>query len=134
MIAPRLGSSRLTALACTAFACAVLAAPAHAARGPRNVAQFDGNWSVEVITERGGCDRAYRYGIVIERGQARYAGGTDFTVSGRVQPSGAVRGSISRGADRADVVGRLADGSGSGTWTTAGARVCGGRWNAERRG
>ena len=107
-------------------------APALAARG---VGQFDGSWSVEVITERGDCDRAYRYGLVIEGGQVRYAGGADFTVTGRVQPNGAVRGSIARGGSRADVVGRLATGgAGNGTWTTAGGRSCGGRWNAERRG
>lgn len=121
---------RLVALALTL---AAAAPPALAARTPRGLARFDGTWSIEVVTERGGCDRAYRYGIVIENGQARYAGGTDFTVSGRVQPSGAVRGSISRGSDRADVVGRLGDGAGSGTWTTSGARACGGHWNAERR-
>lgn len=128
MIAPRLPF--LVALALAILP--VTPGPA-GARPARSVAQFDGNWSVEVITERGGCDRAYRYGIVIENGQTRYAGGTDFTVSGRVQPSGAVRGSIARGSDRADVVGRLAGDSGSGTWTTSGDRTCGGRWNAERR-
>jgi hypothetical protein len=96
--------------------------------------QFDGRWSVEVITEQGDCDRAYRYSIVIENGQARYGGQEAFNVSGEVKPSGAVAGSISRGPDRADVNGRLAaDGMGTGTWVTSGSRACAGRWNAERR-
>jgi hypothetical protein len=112
------------------------AGPALAAKraGGQSVQRYDGTWSIEVITESGSCDRAYRYGVVIQNGYARYAGGNDFTISGRVQPSGAVRGSISRGDASAQVVGRLApDGWGNGTWTTSGSTRCGGRWNAERR-
>jgi hypothetical protein len=95
--------------------------------------RFDGSWSVEVVTERGSCDRAYRYAIIIENGRARYGGPEAFNVSGRVQPNGAVRGSISRGQDRADVTGRLTGRSGTGTWMTSGSRSCGGIWNAEKR-
>ena len=120
----------LAPLATAAFAALALSqAPAAAAPA----AAHDGRWSVEVVTQRGDCDRAYRYAILIENGQARY-GSSDFEVKGRVQPTGAVQASISRGADRADVVGRLTDGQGSGTWTTSGAKACGGVWNAERRG
>ncbi len=108
---------------------AVLAPQAHA-----QASRFDGRWSVEVITEKGDCDRAYRYSILIENGQARYGGQEAFNVSGEVKPNGAVAGSISRGSDRADVNGHLAaDGMGEGTWTTSGSRNCAGRWNAERR-
>ena len=108
--------------------------PVLAATRDRMPKRYDGNWSVEVITERGGCDRAYRYRIVIENGNARYAGGSDFTVSGGVQANGAVRAEISRGSNSARVVGRLVGGHGNGTWFTAGPSPCGGRWNAERRG
>jgi hypothetical protein len=38
--------------------------------------------------------------VIIQNGQARYAGGGDFTVSGRVQPSGGVRATISRGVSQ----------------------------------
>ncbi len=130
-----------TTITTAALAAALLAAagPALAAQGSakgsgKTPKRFDGTWSVEVITEKGSCDRAYRYGIVIENGQARYAGGNDFTVTGRVQGSGAVRAVISRGDAAARVVGRLGDGDGNGTWTTDGATTCSGRWNAERRG
>jgi hypothetical protein len=44
--------------------------------------QFNGTWSVEVITERGDCDRAYRYAVVIENGSIRYGGSEGFDVSG----------------------------------------------------
>ena len=94
---------------------------------------FDGNWSIEVITEQGVCDRAYRYGIRIEDGQVHYDGSTDFTVTGQVTSGGAVKGSIARGDDRADVVGKLSRGFGTGSWTTNGSTGCGGTWNAERR-
>ena len=133
---PRMTSLTPSRLAGAVTLCAglALASPAGAATAVRGLSEYDGTWSVEVVTERGECDRAYRYGIVIEGGQVRYAGGTDFTINGRVEPGGAVKGSIVRGSDRADVVGRLADRGGNGTWMTVGARSCGGRWNAERRG
>lgn len=96
--------------------------------------RYDGSWSIEVVTLDGPCDRAYRYGVQIRKGEASYAGG-DFNISGRVSTVGAVRAVISRGSDSADVVGRLArEGTGSGTWNTTGVISCSGRWNAERRG
>ncbi|GJD48138.1 hypothetical protein OPKNFCMD_0854 [Methylobacterium crusticola] len=122
--------SALAAGAVLAGAVAPALAAKAVAKAPN---RYDGSWSVEVITENGSCDRAYRYGVVIENGQARYAGGSDFTVSGRVQPNGAVRAVISRGDAAARVVGRLADRFGSGTWTASGSASCAGRWNAERR-
>lgn len=94
---------------------------------------YDGRWSIEVITERGSCDRAYRYGVRIDKGEVRYEGGTDFTVSGQVTRAGMVKGSIARGEARADVVGALSQDFGTGTWQTHGASPCGGSWNAERR-
>jgi hypothetical protein len=121
---------------------AIIAAAAIAGIGTAEAARkkvqvpnrYDGSWSIEVITVDGPCDRAYRYGVQIERGEARYAGG-DFQISGRVAANGAVRAVISRGTDSASVVGRLArDGYGNGTWTTNGGIACRGQWNAERRG
>jgi hypothetical protein len=96
--------------------------------------RFDGTWSVEVITEAGTCDRAYRYPVRIEHGRARFVG-TAFTVEGGVGRNGALRGSISNGSSTADVRGRLgADGFGAGSWVSSGQLQCRGRWNAERRG
>lgn len=111
------------------------AAEAQAARAARAAPGFDGRWSVEVITEKGDCDRAYRYPVVIEKGQARYGGREDFNVSGSVAKNGAVNATISRGQDAAKVMGRLSGGSGTGTWTASGSLAsCSGRWNAERQG
>ncbi len=115
---------------CLALAGAVLLSPAALGQTRR----FDGAWTIEVVTDKGARDRAYRYSVVIENGRARSGGSEGFTVQGRVQPSGGVRASIARGQDRADVVGRLAGARGSGTWTTRGSRTCSGTWNADRRG
>jgi hypothetical protein len=96
--------------------------------------RFDGTWSVEIITEAGTCDRAYRYPIRIEHGRARFIGAA-FTVQGSVAGNGAVRGSISNGMATAVVSGRLGgNGFGAGTWVASGSLECRGRWNAERRG
>ncbi|QRM28214.1 hypothetical protein [Microvirga sp. VF16] len=96
--------------------------------------RFDGNWSVEVVTEQGACDRAYRYAVVVQNGRARYGGPENFNVNGQVRPNGSVSASISRGQDRANVSGRLSGNMGRGTWSTSGGRVCSGYWNAEKRG
>lgn len=110
--------------------------PAGAAK--RRVAvpnRYDGRWSIEVVTRDGPCDRAYRYGVQIARGEASYPGG-DFTISGRVTPQGSVNAVIARGSDRAQVAGRLVtSGTGAGTWQTVGGLIsCSGSWNAMRRG
>ena len=83
------------------------------------LSQFDGRWSVLVVTDQGDCS-IYRYGVIVDRGRARYAGSADFTVSGSIATNGTVRASISRGGDRADIQGRLGQGTGSGRWRTAG--------------
>jgi hypothetical protein len=96
--------------------------------------RFDGTWSVEVVTQQGACDRAYRYSVIIQNGRARYGGPENFNITGQVRPNGAVSASIARGENRANVTGRLAGNSGTGTWATSGGRVCSGQWNAEKRG
>ena len=115
----------------------VLAVPASASAATKKVKvphRYDGTWSIEVVTLDGPCDRAYRYGVQIRRGEATYAGG-DFAINGRVSGNGSVRAVIRRGSDSADVVGRLGrQGTGGGTWNTTGLIGCSGRWNAERRG
>ncbi|MDF2813768.1 MAG: large exoprotein involved in heme utilization or adhesion [Microvirga sp.] len=95
--------------------------------------RFDGTWSVEVVTEKGACDRAYRYSVIVQNGRARYGGPENFDIRGQVRTNGSVSASISRGQDRANVTGRLSGKFGTGTWTTSGGRVCSGDWNAEKR-
>jgi hypothetical protein len=96
------------------------------------LAQFDGRWSILVITDRGDCS-IYRYGVIVDHGHARYDGTADFSIDGSITSSGLVRASISRGSDHAHVQGRLGQGTGFGRWSIAGGYDCSGHWTAERR-
>jgi hypothetical protein len=91
---------------------------------------FDGLWSVVIITEKGTCDRSYRYPVRISGGSVGYAGQASFNVSGRVNPNGAVTVTVSRGEQRANGSGRLASDWGAGTWSGG---DCSGKWEAEKR-
>jgi hypothetical protein len=118
--------SRLAAAAGVAFLALGSAAQAQQ--------KFDGRWSVLLETQRGECDRAYRYPIAIENGTVRYTGDLGFSATGKVAGNGSVQGSVSTGQTRANVRGRLSGASGSGTWTISGSRNCSGNWSAEKRG
>jgi hypothetical protein len=93
---------------------------------------FDGQWSVLIVTEKGTCDRAYRYPVRISNGSVGYAGEASFSVTGRVGANGAVTVTVSRGNQSASGSGMLSSTDGSGTWI-AGSGDCSGTWTAERR-
>ena len=112
-----------------ALAAATLAGTASAQKGGN---PHDGSWSVEVITQKGDCDKAYRYPIVVQNGAIRYGGSESFNASGGISNSGAVKGAISRGEQRAQVTGRVSGSRGNGTWQTS--TGCSGVWNADKRG
>jgi hypothetical protein len=103
-----------------------LAATAATAASPR----YDGIWSVSIVTEKGDCDRGYRYPIRISHGVLANGGSDPFTISGRVLPSGAITVMVSAGQKSATGTGRLAGNSGQGFWT---GNSCSGSWSAERR-
>jgi hypothetical protein len=107
----------------------VLAAPVVAAK-----TAYDGRWSVLVVTEKGDCDRAYRYEIDVADGILRLAETVAVDLRGRVAGNGAVTVSLQRGKQRADGKGKLSRTSGSGIWQgSAPSGVCSGVWTAERR-
>lgn len=93
---------------------------------------FDGQWSVLIVTEKGRCDRAYRYPVRIENGAVGYAGIASFNVTGKVARDGAVTVIVSRGSQRATGTGKMSPIDGGGTWSAASGE-CSGRWTAERR-
>jgi len=100
---------------------------------PRS-ADFNGNWSVLVITKSGTCDPAYRYGVTVENGAVRYRGESGVDVSGNVDERGRVRVTIGRGEQSAEGTGRLTGDGGSGTWNGRSPDSrCSGVWEAERR-
>src|SRR4051812_15932264 len=74
---------------------------------------YDGQWSVLIVTQRGTCDRAYRYGISIQGGRVYYDGGmVNFT--GHVAPNGAVSVRVASGGSLANGTGRLSRNQGRG--------------------
>jgi hypothetical protein len=95
---------------------------------------YDGNWSVLIVTERGPCDRAYRYGLAIQNGSVIYQGSAAVNVAGRVSGNGVVNVKVSAGSQGASGSGRLSRNSGSGSWRGIGSMgTCSGNWSAERR-
>ncbi|MEJ0077579.1 MAG: hypothetical protein WDO17_19535 [Alphaproteobacteria bacterium] len=98
-------------------------------------ANYDGNWSVLIVTNSGPCDRGYRYGLSIRGGRVFYEGSLAVNVDGQVAPNGAVRVRVSAGSQGASGIGRLSsDGYGEGSWRGEGsAGNCWGTWTAERR-
>jgi hypothetical protein len=118
------------------IAISLAAAPA-AAQAPapaRHSASADGVWSVLIITEKGQCDRGYRYPVRIKGGKVGHLNPTSsFNINGRVSAGGGVFVKISRGEQSASGSGRIGGSSGGGRWKTASGE-CSGVWQAERRG
>lgn len=102
---------------------------------PATMRAFDGIWSVQIITERGACDRAYRYAVRISNGYLVNDFGESVNLQGRVAPTGQIRVSLSSGGQQASGEGHLSRTQGSGTWSGQGsAGYCAGVWEAARRG
>jgi hypothetical protein len=96
--------------------------------------RFNGTWSVLVITDAGDCDRAYRYGVRIERGRIYYEGSAGIDMRGRVSSSGRVTVTLRSGDRHATGSGRLSGNWGSGRWSgSSPTGRCSGHWEAERR-
>jgi hypothetical protein len=95
------------------------------------VPSYDGLWSVSIVTEKGDCDRGYRYPIRIENGVLVNAGNVQaITINGKVQPTGAITVTVSAGSKSANGSGRLSGDAGEGRWSGG---ECSGTWTAERR-
>lgn len=95
---------------------------------------YDGSWSVLIVTERGDCDRAYRYGVLIRNGTVTYEGGV-VNLSGHVNPNGTVSVRVTSNNAAAAGSGRLSRNTGQGRWNGfSGPSRCSGYWTAERRG
>ncbi len=105
---------------------AVLSAASPATSAPN----FDGVWSVVIVTEKGTCDRAYRYPIRIAHGSVLNAGDSPVTISGKVGGNGSVTVTVSHGNKSATGSGRLSGTVGAGSWKGG---DCQGTWEAERR-
>jgi hypothetical protein len=91
---------------------------------------YDGLWSVSIVTEKGDCDRGYRYPIRITNGVLANAGSVNITIAGKVQPTGAITVLVSAAGKSANGTGRLSGDIGEGRWSGG---ECSGTWTAERR-
>jgi hypothetical protein len=86
-------------------------------------ANFDGLWSVVIVTQQGPCDRSYRYPLRIVGSRVMQANAdSNYRLYGAVSRSGALRVIVVRGSQWADGRGRLTDGHGAGNWTTSGGQ------------
>src|SRR5215471_3830480 len=95
---------------------------------------FDGAWSVLIVTDRGTCDRAYRYALRIAEGRVYYDD-PSFNISGGVDGAGRVRVAVNAGGQSATGYGQLSGEYGRGSWSgRSSSSQCSGHWEAERRG
>lgn len=109
-----------------------LSSPALVPATARDGGNFNGSWSVELVTESGMvCDSRYTYAVSVQEGQVRLASASgNATLSGRVGPDGTVGLNVSNGTASGAVSGRLQAQSGGGTWKVS--SLCSGRWTARR--
>ena len=101
---------------------------AAAVAGPND---FNGRWSVRLVTDSGVCDQSYSTVLSVQNGQVS-GGGGGASVSGAVSSGGSVSLGIQKGVASGTASGQLRGKSGSGTWQAAG--LCSGRWTAQKRG
>lgn len=125
MAFPRILNRHLLGLAALTLAVAVPASqPAEA------VPNYDGLWSVVIVTKQGLCDPSYRAALRIKNGQLANAGSASFQISGKVGKNGAVTVTVSSGPNSATGTGHLQAKSGGGSWSGG---PCAGIWQAEKR-
>ncbi len=91
---------------------------------------YNGTWSVRLVTDAGSCDASYSTTVLIQDGQVR-PGASGTSVSGGVGRDGSVALGIQRSIATGDASGRLGERSGTGTWRV-GMLGCTGRWTAQR--
>ena len=98
----------------------------------RDAGNFNGAWSVDLVTESGMvCDSRYTYAVSVQEGQVRLtSAAAGATLNGRVGPDGTVGLNVSNGTASGAVSGRLQAQSGGGTWKVS--SLCSGRWTARR--
>jgi hypothetical protein len=111
-------------------ACSIAAAVAVAAPSAVAKTDFDGEWSVVIVTQKGDCERAYRAPVTISNGRFINVGVNLVDVSGKVGMDGRITVKVSRGDKSAVGMGRLSSTSGQGSWKGG---ACAGVWTAERR-
>ncbi|MDQ6867421.1 MAG: hypothetical protein M3178_03065 [Pseudomonadota bacterium] len=106
---------------------------AHAHGGFAIRQNHDGIYAVDIVTRQGSCDRDYHWLIAVSGGRVSSAGDTLMEASGKISRRGIVALAFERFGQVATVTGKLAMGSGSGTWSST-TMQCAGSWRATRQG
>ena len=95
-------------------------------------ADFNGTWTVQLVTEAGVCSGSSSYTVAIQDGQVRLASaGGSASIAGRIGADGSVGLTVQQGPASGSASGRLRLSTGSGTWKAS--SLCSGRWSAQRR-
>jgi hypothetical protein len=93
----------------------------------------DGIYAVNIVTRQGSCDRDYHWMIAVSGGRVSSVGDTLMEASGQISQRGIVHLAFQRFGQVATATGKLAMGSGSGTWSSP-TMQCAGSWRATRQG
>jgi len=92
---------------------------------------YDGSWSLQFVTQKGGCDPSYNFDVNVANGVVTHPNLVRF--KGYVANSGAVRASVAVMDKFASGSGKLTRTAGRGTWSGySGTERCSGYWVAQR--
>ncbi len=122
---------RISTLVALAALLSPVAVDAKTSRGA-SAGAFDGRWSILVVTRQGTCD-VYRWNVGVGAGRITDIGDDVARAAGRIDASGKVSVTLTRGTDVLSATGAMQGDSGSGSWRSP-SRSCSGTWQAERRG
>jgi hypothetical protein len=90
---------------------------------------FDGSWSVNAVTQQGGCDPTYNFSIQIVAGIMTLPGFAGF--SGHVADNGTVQAAVSSSGTQVTASGNFATSAGRGQWHSRSKDgTCAGYWTA----
>jgi hypothetical protein len=93
----------------------------------------DGIYAIYITTQRGDCDKVFYWKISVSGGRVSAAGDTPVEASGQISGLGTVSLAFQSLGQVATATGKLASGSGRGTWSSSTMR-CAGSWRALRQG
>jgi hypothetical protein len=113
----------------TAMAAAAVLVAAIPSAAP--AANYDGAWSVTIMTQVGNCPSSLRYSVRVAKGRV-YGDDQSYDVNGSVAANGATRVTVSEKGQSASGTGRLSGNAGAGRWRTS-TGECSGQWTAARR-
>ncbi len=126
------GFMRLAVASAMAFPCLIGLGAQAAPKTSIGANAYDGVYSVEIITDEGSCDKAYRWSVAIVDGRVSSTGDVVAEASGQIDGRGELSLAFRRNDQVAHAAGRVSGTWGQGTWNSASLK-CGGHWRAERR-